>query len=482
MKGALIDDESCTSCGIDGARGGPLYDPPRLDDLLGSDAARGAGAADPRNELGFGRRTGPHLGGESESDPRDLASRGWAAIFPPNAHPEVRKALAPLFEHRRGEAAREDERRFRIFEGENGYRPGDSRLDFLARHGVGPGTENPDLVPQNLLLVGGPAEIPWSFQFDLGLGYSVGRLGFDTPAEYANYAARVVATEVGRRPTPKKKAVFFAPRHPGDRASDLFCDYLVEPLAEMLQSHAPDWAVERIVGEEAHRELLFRQFKGDRQTSLLFAACHGVGYPSGDPRQRDFQGSLLCADSPGPEAWREPVPDAHVFSADAIAEDAHPPDVCFLFACHGAGTPLAGSYPEPGHERPRLAPEAFAARLPQRLLGLRHGSLAVIGHVERSYCYSFVWPGAGGQIGPFKSALRQIVDGVPIGAACQSFPERYAELAMSLAEELERIDYGAPPDAELKRLWTARTDARGYVILGDPAVRLRPADLPSSDS
>lgn len=477
MKDALIDDENCTACGIDGARGGPLYRPPCLEEHLRSESARTAGEADPRKVFGFGRRTGPHLGGEAGGDPRDLGSQGWAAIFPANARPEVREALVPLIEHRQGEAASREERRFRIFEGENGYQPGDGRLDFLARQGVGPGTENHDRVPEHLLLVGGPEEIPWSFQFDLGLGYSVGRLGFETPAEYANYAARVVATESGMRQAPKRKVVFFAPRHSGDRASELICEYLAEPLAAMVEAHVPDWTVERIVGEGAHRDLLARQLAGDGATSLLFAASHGVGYPCGDPRQQAFQGSLLCAESPGPAAWREPVPDAHIFSADAIGDDATPPDVCFLFACHGAGTPRAGSYPEPGQERPRLAPEAFAAKLTRRLLGLRNGSLAVIGHVERSYCYSFVWPGAGGQTGVFESALRGLLDGIPVGLACQSFPERYSELATSLAEALENSDYGAPIDpAKMKRLWTARTDARGYVILGDPAVRLRPSD------
>ncbi|HXU29263.1 MAG TPA: hypothetical protein VN851_01685 [Thermoanaerobaculia bacterium] len=475
MTDPRIDDESCTACGIDGSRGGPLYNPPCLEDHLSSESARRTGESDPCKAFGIGRHSGPHLGGEADGDPRDLSSQGWAAIFPANAQPEVREALAPLFEHRQAEAASREERRFRIFEGPDGYQPGDGRLDFLARQGVGPGTENHDLMPEHLLLVGGPEEIPWGFQFDLGLGYSVGRLGFETPAEYARYAARVVATESGQRQARAKKAIFFAPRHAGDRASELICEYLAGPLATTLETHAPDWTIERIVGEGAHRDLLASQLAGDGQTSLLFAASHGVGYPCGDPRQRDFQGSLLCAESPGPKAWREPVPNEHIFSADAIGDEATPPDVCFLFACHGAGTPRTGSYPEPGKERPNLAPEPFAAKIPQRLLGLHNGALAVVGHVERSYCYSFVWPGAGGQIGVFESALKGLLDGLPVGVAFRSFPERYAELATSLAEALENNDFGAPLDpAKLARLWTARTDARGYVILGDPAVRLRP--------
>jgi hypothetical protein len=38
----------------------------------------------------------------------------------------------------------------------------------------------------------------------------------------------------------------------------------------------------------------------------------------------------------------------------------------------------------------------------------------------------------------------------------------------------ETVSFGGTVDpAEVAGLWTARNDARNYVILGDPAVRLR---------
>jgi hypothetical protein len=42
-----------------------------------------------------------------------------------------------------------------------------------------------------------------------------------------------------------------------------------------------------------------------------------------------------------------------------------------------------------------------------------------------------------------------------------------------LSDELEDIEFNKKPDAiELSRLWTANNDARDYIIIGDPAVRL----------
>ena len=97
----------------------------------------------------------------------------------------------------------------------------------------------------------------------------------------------------------------------------------------------------------------------------------------------------------------------------------------------------------------------------------------MVGHVDRAWGFSLVWPGAGPQTGVFESALRRLLDGQPVGWAMEYFNQRYAELTSDLAAEVEAQGFGKQLDeTALANLWTASHDARNYTIVGDPAVRI----------
>ncbi|MFM8222322.1 MAG: hypothetical protein ACKOJF_25730, partial [Planctomycetaceae bacterium] len=106
-----------------------------------------------------------------------------------------------------------------------------------------------------------------------------------------------------------------------------------------------------------------------------------------------------------------------------------------------------------------------------------------MGHVERAWGYSFQSPQVGPQLQAFEATLSQLMQGQPVGLATDYFNIRYATLAARLAKHLEDQKFGQViPAAQLAGLWTAHNDARSYVVLGDPAVRLplvRPEERPN---
>ena len=421
-------------------------------------------------------------------DPDDLAQAGWALVFPfvrkggeAEAHQAaIREALAPLLALRRAQAARRDERRYRECLGPDAYRPGETKQQFLTRMGAGPGPVDPAKFPYYVLLVASPEEIPYRVQYQLDVQYAVGRLHFDTIDEFARYAANVVEAETRPGPVTRRMAVWAA-ENPDDRATRASARHLAAPLADALERDQIDrWQVSRFLGEHATKERL-ASLLGRDVPSLLVTASHGVGFSAGDPRQRSDQGALLCQDWDGPRAGS--LTPSHYFAGDDIPADADLRGlVGFHFACFGAGTPKHDDFSRNG-DLPSLvdiAPHAFVARLPQRMLGRARGALACIGHVDRAWASSFLQAdprqagAATAQISVFESALKRLMEGRCVGHAMDYFDLRYAELASDLAARIEdATKYGvAVDDRELAQMWLYANDARDYAVIGDPAVRI----------
>jgi hypothetical protein len=417
------------------------------------------------------------------TDPKDLSTTGWGVIFHERASTAVREALAPLLEHRKAQAGREVEHYYKEFSGEHGYHDGQSKEDFLAESGAVTGGVNPDRVPYYLLLVGGPEEIPFHFQHQLDVQYAVGRISFDTPEEYARYAQSVVDAETKGAERARRLALFGV-CNPDDYATSLSADRLVRPLAEKLAKperwqDVRDWEVRASVAEEATKARLGGLLAEEKGPAILFTASHGMGFLHGDPLQRDHQGALLCQDWPGPKQWTEGVPPDLYFSGDDVSGDARIHGlIAFHFACHGVGTPATDEFGmrNGNGSAPRaLAPQPFVARLPQRLLAHpAGGALAVVGHVERTWAYSFLGKRSLSQLEAFDWALRLLMDGFPVGYAMEYFNQRYGELSADLTLAIQQIGYGEKfSKEELAGLWTANNDARNYAVLGDPAVRVK---------
>jgi hypothetical protein len=398
-------------------------------------------------------------------DPKKLKQTGWGVVFAFGADPAIYEALSPLLKLREEQAGE----RYRKYIGPDAYRPGDSKNDFLTRHGAAPGPVDPTKVPYYLLLVGDPDTIPFRFQYQVDVQYAVGRIHFETIAEYAAYAQSVVAAETGTLAL-KKRAAIFGVSNNGDGATQLSHDELASPLAEWAATQ-DGWTVDRYLNGDAKKATL-ASLLGDAP-AFLFTASHGMLYDNGDPRQVAQQGALLCQDWPGP-SYKDAIPDSFFFGGDDVGDDARIfGTIAMHFACFGAGTPHLNEFPTSGPP-PAIAPKSFLGRLPQRLIAHpRGGALAVIGHVERAWGCSFHWDKAGSQTEVFKSTIKRLMEGHPVGSALEYFNGRYAELSSDLSTMLEDIKYGKQVDPyEVSGMWTANNDARSYSVIGDPAVRL----------
>ncbi len=418
-------------------------------------------------------------------DPKNLAETGWGVIFAYDADPAIKEALSELLKHRQQQATQQHEHYYQEYTGTKAYRPGESKNQFLGRHNEAFGPADPDKMPYYLLIVGDPETIPYRFQYQLDVQYAVGRIYFDTLDEYAQYAHNVVAAETGKLFLPRR-ASFFGVRNSADPATQLSADQLIKPLADWVAKDKPDWQVQTFLKEEATKAQLEQLLRGNDTPSLLFTASHGMGFPNADPRQLPHQGALLCQDWPGLKWGPKPIPEDFYFSADDISND----DtgllglISFHFACYGAGTPHLEEFAHKKRDgRLAIAPHAFIAQLPRRLLSHpKGGALATVGHVDRAWGCSFFCKKAGPQLTVFKDTLKLLMEGYPIGSAIDKFNVRYAEISSDLNAQLEEIKYGARVNhVELSKLWTANNDARNYAIIGDPAVRLCLGDAQTTD-
>jgi hypothetical protein len=411
-------------------------------------------------------------------DPDDLAQTGWALIVPAgSAGGERLDALAPLLTRRREQASAQRER-FRVLE----FRPGESKNDFLDRHQVGRGAVDPDKLPYYLAIVGSPGEISFELQHQLDIHYAVGRIDFDDVHGYRAYADAVVAHETAPRRA-ALRAAFVGVNNPDDQGTRASIEYLVEPLADamsaMARAEPARLEVERFFENRATRTSLMQLI--ERVPALLFAAGHGFACDRASPEQRALQGALVCQDWPGPK--NGPVEREHLLAGEDIARDADLRGMIGLFmSCFGAGTPEHSQYSAfdriTGMSAPgRLAEHPFTAQLPQRLL--EQGALAVVSHVERAWDRSFRWRDIDGvaftQRQTFQSTVHALLEGKRVGFAMEPCNLLYAELAADLLAwqiALSNPLAARHTDEEWAFRQLCAWDARSYVILGDPAVRL----------
>jgi hypothetical protein len=416
----------------------------------------------------------------SDVDPNDLSQVGWAVLFSKDTSQEVKDALKPLLEHRQKQAGR----LFKVFDGVSGYQPGDDARKWVERHGAALAVVDPEQgVPLYVTIVGSPEEIPFEFQYLLDSYWCVGRLHFETADEYRSYAEHVVAYESESKVPHRKRAAIWTVRNDGDRATGLLHKQVAVPLVNGADTMKPlgqkqGFILQPLLDEAATKEDLTKLLRGEVEggpPALLFTGSHGVAFKTTDPERREKQGALLCQDWPGfGSATTE-----HMFTAKDLPSDAKVHGMIhFLFACYGGGCPKFDDFgTEPGVPLRQLGEAAIVARLPQRLLA--GGALACVAHVDRAWAYSFQNSRSAPQVQEFRDVMVRVLQGRTIGDSLDMFNLRWAVLSAELQEQqnLRRAFESQVTNPMLANRWVARNDARNYVVIGDPAVRLRVKEM-----
>lgn len=510
--------------GVDGATDEPLL---RIDAATAAQLAQGVGL-DPKELNNLHRSklnsaSGGHFGTVAGMDNANLAEARWAVVLNALEDSAVLQALWPLVRHRMAQMkfARLD---FDFRQGEtagawlnrhtaNGqqtlathwgavppvlcYRPGETVSKWLARHGVSQGPVEPKRgVPYYLLIAARPgplhagdeAFIPFRFQYELDIFWGVGRLTFSDDmgrhrlGDYTAYAEQVVAWEQAARPL-RKAIAFFGTDHPGDTATRRSAAELITPLVAWSKTDTvPQGAgitPAVYLAQDATRSNLEKLLSASAPPALLFTASHGIGMPPDHPTLVRHQGALVTADAGAfdPDRGFTDLKRAHWLAGedlDALAQANVSGMIAFLFACYSAGCPDRDEFLfDEQRQRPVIAPFPLVAQLPQRMLV--RGALAVIGHVERAWSYSFTGSehNTKAQTQAFQDLLGRLLQGKRVGDATDPFNTVQGAHAVRLAEELEDVKFGKIVNpVDLATLWTVRNDARNYMVLGDPAVKL----------
>lgn len=405
------------------------------------------------------------------ADPREA---GWTFLVHRDdpRREEITAAIRPLAEHR----GMRNPQKPLLFSGEHDW----TRWMIENYAGI-------PARPHYVLLAGNPERIPFHFQALFDVAASVGRVDFDLTKDLHTYVEKLIRLEVAPSPSAMAEVIIFAPdygrREDGSYDATYFSRrYMAEPLTQFVRSD-PDFRVVSLLGEEATKQGLLDTL-GHSQPAVVFTASHGIGAIDEDIGfQRQINGAICCQ-----RTGREHKQEDYIFRAEDVilSQPFLEGSVVFQFACYGYGTPAVSDFAHWAlNVPPKNAPVDFVAALPKQLLAHPRGPVAFIGHVDTAWLHGFddpddpfVQSSWNPRLEPFKNLIEVLLKAQPPGLAMGDFNTRYSVLNAKLAGILDRKQRGDYQDNSearngLARDFITRSDAQNYMILGDPAARLR---------
>lgn len=350
--------------------------------------------------------------------------------------------------------------------------------------------------PRYLLMLGDADVISWELQQRLAADTFIGRLCFPHEAGYESYVHKLLASE-NAKPKDGSRALYYTVRD-GTAATNIGHAGLMTPTIEQsrIGKEKGVFPAREIIeignGDNLSADEFLASVNEDA-ASMLFTVSHGCGAPRGGWSSAEDQRRLQGAMSFGA---------GQKITADDLSTRTFLPNgLWFYFACFGAGTPHGSAYHHwlaalrdvglygrnidgvlaslPGEqERP------FVAALPQAVLANPNGPLAVMGHVDLAWTFSFHDVGTTNKYRPsrFQDIFRTLVDGKRVGAGYFELQRFFNQASVDLStiyDKEARLKAKSAPVEDDKQskirkatLWMLRQDLSAYVLLGDPAARL----------
>lgn len=438
------------------------------------------------------QRAKPEYLKNAGGDKNSLEDQGWAVIIPEGDEGKrLLDLVDPLIQKRKEELGSWGP--LRIYEAPAKC-SGEEAIAWRKRV-FATGQTTDDEIPLYQLILGNLDQVALSIQQVQSSDGYVGRLAFDKEDDYRAYVEKLLRDEDADPPTQAGRSLFFTV-HDGTRATRSGYDSLVTPGMQLAQRKVMERKLPARqlldLGDKTiptRDELLAQVSESD--PTVLFTLSHGAGAPGSGwksaERQRREQGAMSFGS------------DGLLYGSDIADKTFLPGGVWFMLACYGAGTPDRSAYKhwlealsQLGQYRDSAATvlkglvveggRPFVAALPQAALSNPNGPLAFVGHVDLAWTYSFREFDAESAVNrPGKFV--QLVNYALAGNRCGMMMEPIARAVDATNEELTMLYDGEAqrgsidPNKQAKRAhrWMLRNDLGAYILLGDPAARLRVA-------
>lgn len=420
------------------------------------------------------RALAPQRPGPIQSPEKPEIGR-WAMVVLEDDADQAEEALRPLIEHRIGQGI--------AFHAPNTQpKRGIIRMPSVA-------SANPERwrraleestggnLPYYLLLVGGPRRFPFDVQMALEQEFATGRIdvgaGVDGAIDWDAcrvWADKLVRYESGKMEVERRALLYSFATDDATRRSHA---ELSEPLAAYLDDLGrilPSRPLEpkRLFGHDATTARLCQEVEKSRP-AVIVTASHGLEWFD-SPNPREDWGALTDEGFSGTTGTA--LDAARVRQCASFAPGA----VMVSFACFSAGVPAESVHRLLSVKAPNaIAGAPYTSALPRALLAHPNGPVAFVGHVDRATSESF--QARGPEEGPaaFKDFIQWSLGGQgTLGQAMSGFREQCGAAAVQLAQTLARARKRPEVAASKEALdaWIRYHDAAGYVLLGDPVMKL----------